>query len=55
MQSSVREVTAMVKDKAGTEIAVGCRVAEADFSFGDGVVESITVPTTGGGVSASSR
>ena len=36
-------------DKAGAEIAVGCRVAEADFSFGDGVVESIEVPINGGG------
>ena len=38
-----------IYDKAGTEITVGCRVAEADFSFGDGVVESVTVPTRGGG------
>ena len=36
-----------MKDKAGADIAVGCRVAEADFSYGDGVVESITVPITG--------
>ena len=36
-------------DHAGTEITVGCRVAEANDSFGDGTVESITVPSTGGG------
>ena len=30
-------------------ITVGCRVAEADFSYGDGTVESITVPCVGGG------
>ena len=34
----------MLKDKSGTEIVVGCRVAEADFDFGDGVVESVEVP-----------
>ena len=33
-----------MKDQAGVEITVGCRVAEADFAFGDGGVESITVP-----------
>ena len=38
-----------MKDKAGTVITVGCRVAEADFTFGDGTVESITVPVTGDG------
>ena len=38
-----------MEDKAGTVITVGCRVAEADFSFSDGTVESITVPVTGGG------
>ena len=38
-----------MKDHAGAEIVVGCRVAEADFSFGDGVVESIVVPCVGGG------
>ena len=36
-----------MKDKDGVEITVGCRVAEADFSFGDGKVESITVPIAG--------
>jgi hypothetical protein len=36
-------------DKGGEEIRIGCRVAEADFSYGDGVVESITVPITGDG------
>ena len=36
-------------DRAGTEITVGCRVAEADFSFGDGTVMSIKVPCNGGG------
>ena len=36
-------------DQAATEITVGCRVAEADFSFGDGVVESVKVPITGVG------
>ena len=39
----------MPTDKAGVEITVGCRVAEADFTFGDGLVESITVPVQGGG------
>ena len=38
-----------MKDKAGIDIAVGCRVAEADFGYGDGTVESITVPSRGGG------
>ena len=38
-----------MKDKAGTEIKVGCRVAEADFDFGDGTVMSISVPSSGGG------
>ena len=37
-----------MKDKAGTDIVVGCRVTEADFGFGDGVVESITVPAQDG-------
>ena len=37
-----------MKDKAGTDIVVGCRVAEADLSYGDGVVESVTVPCRGG-------
>ena len=32
-----------MKDQAGVEITVGCRVAEADFAFGDGGVESLTV------------
>ena len=36
-------------DKGGEEIRIGCRVAEADFSYGDGAVESITVPITGDG------
>ena len=31
------------------EITVGCRVVEADFSYGDGTVKSITVPIAGGG------
>ena len=31
------------------EITVGCRVAEVDFSYGDGLVESIAVPVSGGG------
>ena len=38
-----------MKDKAGIVITVDCRVAEVDFSFGDGTVESITVPCKGGG------
>ena len=38
-----------MKDKAGAEITVGCRVAEADFGFGDGTVESIEVPCSGDG------
>lgn len=38
-----------MKDKAGTEITVGCRVAEASFGYGDGEVESVEVPVTGGG------
>ena len=37
-----------MKDKAGIDIAVGCRVAEADFGYGDGTVESITGPCIGG-------
>ena len=36
-----------MKDKAGTDIVVGCRVTEADFGFGDGIVESISVPCRG--------
>ena len=32
-----------MKDQAGAEITVGCRVAEVDFGYGDGVVESVTV------------
>ena len=36
-----------MNDKAGVEITVGCRVAGADFSFGDGKVESVTVPSVG--------
>ena len=39
-----------MKDQAGTEIVVGCRVAEVDFSYGDGIVESVTVPVVGGGI-----
>ena len=38
-----------MKDKAGVEITVGCRVLEADFDYGDGTVESIEVPSAGGG------
>ena len=41
--------TPKLTDKGGEEIRIGCRVAEADFSYGDGVVESITVPVRGGG------
>ena len=41
--------TPKLTDKGGEEIRIGCRVAEADFSYGDGVVESITVPITGDG------
>ena len=37
-----------MKDSAGAEITVGCRVAEAHFSFGDGTVESVKVPCSGG-------
>ena len=37
-----------MKDKSGADITVGCKVAEADFSYGDGIVESITVPCVGG-------
>ena len=37
-----------MKDKAGTEITVGCRVAETDLGFGDGTVESVEVPASGG-------
>ena len=37
-----------MKDQAGAEIVVGCRVAEANFSYGDGLVESVTVPCAGG-------
>jgi hypothetical protein len=37
-----------MKDKAGIVITVDCRVAEADFSYGDGTVESVTVPCIGG-------
>ena len=44
-----------MKDKAGNEITVGCRVAEADFAFGDGVVESVTVPLVGGGFNVGVR
>ena len=36
-----------MKDQAGSVITVGCRVAEADDGFGDGTVESITVPVGG--------
>ena len=39
----------MMKDQAGETITVGCRVAEVDFSYGDGVVESVEVPLRGGG------
>ena len=38
-----------MKDKAGTEITVGCRVAETDLGFGDGTVESVEVPAGAGG------
>ena len=38
-----------MKDQAGTDIVVGCRVAEANLSYGDGLVESVTVPVVGGG------
>ena len=38
-----------MKDRAGADIKLGFRVAEADFSYGDGVVQSITVPCAGGG------
>ena len=38
----------VLTDKAGAEIKIVCRVAEADFSFGDGVVESISVPCRDG-------
>ena len=41
--------TPKLTDKGGEEIRIGCRVAEADFSYGDGAVESITVPITGDG------
>ena len=34
-------------DSAGSEIVVGCRVAEIHLGFGDGTVESITVPVHG--------
>ena len=37
-----------MKDKSGADITVGCKVAEADFSYGDGILESITVPCAGG-------
>ena len=49
VREQVREATDMITDKAGAKIAVGCRVTEVDFSYGDGVVESVTVPVTGGG------
>ena len=39
----------MLRDSAGEAITVGCRVAECDFSFGDGLVESVEVPSLGGG------
>ena len=42
-------------DKAGATITVGCKVAEADMGYGDGVVESITVPTAGGGFNVGVR
>lgn len=38
-----------MKDKDGVDIVVGCRVMEADFSYGRGTVESIQVPVVGGG------
>ena len=38
-----------MKDKAGAEITVGCRVTECDMGYGVGVVESIAVRTTGVG------
>lgn len=38
----------MPTDKAGTEIDVGCRVTEADLNFGDGTVESVSVPLASG-------
>ena len=37
-----------MKDQGGSVITVGCRVAEADLDFGDGTVESITVPAGAG-------
>ena len=37
-----------MKDQAGVDITVGCKVAEADFSYGDSIVESIAVPCVGG-------
>ena len=36
-------------DKNGADIVVGSRVREADFGYGDGEVESVTVPIRGGG------
>jgi hypothetical protein len=44
-----------MEDSAGTKIAVGCRVAEVDFSFGDGLVESVTVPIVGVGFNVGVR
>ena len=37
-----------MKDQAGSEITVSCRVTEADDDFGGGTVESITVPVGAG-------
>ena len=37
-----------LKDKAGVGVNIGDSVTEADFSFGDGVVKSITVPCSDG-------
>ena len=42
-------MAAVLEDSAGVALEVGQRVSEIDFSFGDGLVESITVPSVGGG------
>ena len=36
-------------DSAGFEVAVGQRVSEIHFDYGDGLVESITVPMSSDG------
>ena len=38
-----------MNDRDVAEIVVGCRVVEADFGYGEGVVESVEVPCIGGG------